>query len=191
MTADVPLLSERRPAPVPSASFSPGVVVGGVEAHMTNQLRMTWRRRPPRRGAPRWHGGAVQCHALGSQRWRGCGGAFIGRELEPDARGADRLAVAVDEHPLVWRSRLSLQQLFQQHHGFRPERGRCVPCVPCQTGARSWACRTGWPRDTGRAPPVSMCRCCGRTRATHDCACFRVVERSGWARIAAISGGSR
>jgi hypothetical protein len=39
---------------------------------------------------------------LGSQRWRGCGGGLhIGRELEPDARGAKRLAVAVDEHPLV------------------------------------------------------------------------------------------
>ena len=73
------------------------------------------------------HGGgmaeAVRRHMLGSQRWRGCGGRLhIGRELEPDARGAERLAVAVDEHPLVWRSRLPLQQLFQQRHGFRPER---------------------------------------------------------------------
>src|ERR1700719_3885333 len=31
-------------------------------------------------------------------------------------------AVAVDEQPLVRRSRLPFQQLFQQHHGFRPER---------------------------------------------------------------------
>src|SRR3977135_1026519 len=30
--------------------------------------------------------------------------------------------VACAEHPRFWRSRLPLQQLFQQHHGFRPER---------------------------------------------------------------------
>lgn len=66
---------------------------------------------------------AVRRHVFGVQRWLGSGRRFhIARKLEPDARGAERLATAVHEQPLVWCSRFSLQQLFQKQHGFRPKR---------------------------------------------------------------------
>ncbi|MHC2627331.1 hypothetical protein ACVIW2_009418 [Bradyrhizobium huanghuaihaiense] len=59
---------------------------------------------------------------LSPQRWRGFGRRLhIGRKLEPNAGCAERLAIAVDEQPLVRCTRLSLQQRFQQQHGFRPE----------------------------------------------------------------------
>lgn len=45
----------------------------------------------------------------------------MGRKLEPNVGWAERLAIAVDEQPLVQCTRLSLQQRFQQQHGFRPE----------------------------------------------------------------------
>lgn len=65
---------------------------------------------------------AVRRHMLSPQRWRGFGRRLhIGCKLEPNAGCAERLAIAVDEQPLVQCTRLSLQQFFQQQHGFRPE----------------------------------------------------------------------
>src|SRR6266542_5850696 len=109
----------------PSLRFQIGlrVVVSGVEAHVAKPAADD-RDIDARRD--KVHSGgvteAVWRHMLGSQRWHGFGCRFnISHKLEPDARGAERLAVAVNEHPRVWRSRLPFQQLFQQQRGFWPE----------------------------------------------------------------------
>jgi hypothetical protein len=66
---------------------------------------------------------AVRRHMLGSQRWHGFGRRLhIGCQLEADARGAERIVIAIDEQPLVWCPRLPFHQLFQQQDGFWPER---------------------------------------------------------------------
>jgi hypothetical protein len=50
-------------------------------------------------------------HELAAQRRRGRR-LHIGRKLEPDPQGAERLAIVVDEQALLWWSWLSFQQLL-------------------------------------------------------------------------------
>ena len=53
---------------------------------------------------------AVRRHVLAVQRWLGFSRRFhIARKLEPDARGTERLAIAVDKQRLVGVSGLPLQ----------------------------------------------------------------------------------
>lgn len=61
--------------------------------------------------------------------WHGFGRRLhISHKLEPDARGAEWPAIAVDEQPLVGCSRLPLRQLFSTATRFLARVGRCVPC---------------------------------------------------------------
>ena len=60
----------------------------------------------------------------------------VGGKLEPDARGAERLTIAIDEQPLLGRPWLPFKQFLQQHHGFRPERADTfLPPLAGQTHA--------------------------------------------------------
>ena len=87
------------------------------------------------------HGGGVPegvwRYVLGTQRWHGFGRRLhVGGELEPDPGGAERLAIAVDEQPLVGRPWLPFKQFPQQHHGFWPERtDTFLPSLTGQTHA--------------------------------------------------------
>lgn len=90
--------------------IGPRVVIGGVEAHMTKPAaddgNVDTRRDEVYSGRV---SEAVRRHMLNLQRWRGFGRRLhIGCKLEPNAGCAERLAIPVDEQPLVRRARLSL-----------------------------------------------------------------------------------
>src|SRR5262249_28260939 len=104
----------RRADPFQCLSFrfeiGPGVVIGGVEAHMTKPAADDGNVDACRDEV--YGGGvseAVRRHMFNPQRRRGFARPLpIGRMLEPNAGCARRLTIAVDEQPLVRRSRLSL-----------------------------------------------------------------------------------
>src|SRR5260370_41095085 len=66
---------------------------------------------------------AMRCDRLRTKRGHGfCCGRHIGSKFVPDPGGAERLAITVDEQPLVGNSGLSLEQFPEQQYRLGPER---------------------------------------------------------------------
>jgi hypothetical protein len=109
------------------------------------------------------------------------------REFEPHSK-AQRLTVSIDEDPLVWRTRLAFQQLPEQRHGFRPERtDPFLAALAIEARGPGVSNRIALEHRSS----ASWIRAPLLYRNESNMVAHPGVVRSGWARIASTSLGSR